>query len=92
MVMLNRSQSSKGGSLFPGLETTPDELEFALAMYAFQKKHRRRYPAWSEVLYVLRGLGYSKGTPPDEPPARIPQPYGSEAPARNIFAEIEPCS
>ena len=34
--------------------------EFAQAMAAYQKRYRRRYPMWSEILYVLRTLGYAK--------------------------------
>ena len=75
----------------PGCDTTPDELEFALAMYAFQKKHDRRFPAWSEVLHVLRSLGYAKGSPPDEP-APVRNPYGAALSHTPTPEEIEACS
>ena len=91
MVMLNRRYSQ--GYIHPGYDLAADELEFALAMHAYQKKHRRRYPAFSEVLYVLKSLGYAKGEPPEELPPRIPQPYfGLEAASRPTPAEIESCS
>jgi hypothetical protein len=48
---------------FPGSELTGDVLEFITAMHAYQKRYHRRYPAWSEVLYVLRTLGYAKRVP-----------------------------
>ena len=48
---------------FPGSELTGDVLEFIKAMAAYQKRYARRYPAWSEVLYVLRTLGYAKRVP-----------------------------
>jgi hypothetical protein len=48
---------------FPGSELTGDVLEFIRAMHAYQQKYRRRYPSWSEVLYVLRTLGYAKRVP-----------------------------
>jgi hypothetical protein len=48
---------------FPGSEITGDVLEFITAMAAYQRRYRRRYPAWSEVLYVLRTLGYAKRVP-----------------------------
>ena len=48
---------------FPGSELTGDVLEFIRAMHAYQKRYHRRYPAWSEVLYVLRTLGYAKRVP-----------------------------
>jgi|GEM_PF-2756751 len=89
MVMLNRQQTQ--GYIHPGYDIAADELEFALAMHAFQKKHRRRYPAYSEILYVLKSLGYTKGPSPDEPPARIPLPFGP-ATGRANFAEIESCT
>lgn len=76
---------------FPGCETTPDELEFGLAMYAYQKKHGRRFPAWSEVLYVLRALGYAKGLSP-EPFPPPPRPYGPGLSHTPSLAEIESCS
>ena len=48
---------------FPGSELTGDVFEFVTAMHAYQRRYRRRYPAWSEVLYVLRTLGYAKRVP-----------------------------
>ncbi len=48
---------------FPGSELTGDVLEFIRAMHAYQTRYRRRYPSWSEVLYVLRTLGYAKRVP-----------------------------
>jgi hypothetical protein len=55
---------------FEGSEMTEDETEFLLAMSAYQKRFRRRYPTWREVLTVLRCLGYRKVAEPapiDEP-------------------------
>jgi hypothetical protein len=48
---------------YPGSEIEGDALEFIRAMAAYQKRYQRRYPAWSEVLYVLRTLGYTKRVP-----------------------------
>jgi hypothetical protein len=36
------------------------ELEFMQAMQDYKKKSGRMFPTWSEVLEVLRGLGYEK--------------------------------
>jgi hypothetical protein len=36
------------------------ELEFMLAMNEYKHKSGRMFPTWSEVLEVLRGLGYEK--------------------------------
>jgi hypothetical protein len=48
---------------FPGSELCGDVFEFIRAMAAYQHRYRRRYPSWSEVLYVLRTLGYAKRVP-----------------------------
>ena len=76
----------------PGCATTADELEFALAVYAYQRTTGRRYPAWSEVLFVLRGLGYLKGPPPPEPPSPPPDPHGPAFFRATLPEEIESCS
>lgn len=39
---------------------TADELEFMNAMQAYKQRSGRNFPTWSEVLTVLRGLGYEK--------------------------------
>jgi hypothetical protein len=36
------------------------EMEFMLAMNAYKQQSGRMFPTWSEVLEVLRGLGYEK--------------------------------
>lgn len=36
------------------------ELEFMQAMNEYKHKSGRMFPTWSEVLEVLRGLGYEK--------------------------------
>ena len=40
-----------------------DEWEFAVAMRAYILTSGRKFPAWSEVLEVLKSLGYAK--PPE---------------------------
>lgn len=37
-----------------------DEIEFMKAMDEYKRKSGRMFPTWSEVLEVVRGLGYSK--------------------------------
>jgi hypothetical protein len=39
---------------------SPDELEFINAINGYKKKHGRPFPTWSEVLHILRALGYRK--------------------------------
>ena len=37
-----------------------DEIEFMKAMDDYKRKSGRMFPTWSEVLEVVRGLGFSK--------------------------------
>lgn len=37
-----------------------EELEFIQAIEAFKKENGQPFPSWSEVLRVLKELGYSK--------------------------------
>ncbi len=39
---------------------SPAELEFMLAMNQYKHKSGRLFPTWSEVLEVVRELGYEK--------------------------------
>ena len=39
---------------------SPAELEFMLAMSQYKHKSGRMFPTWSEVLEVVRELGYEK--------------------------------
>ncbi len=41
--------------------------EFARAMEDYKRRHNRPFPTWSEVLEVLRGLGYARPGAPDSP-------------------------
>ena len=62
---------------------TNDEIEFMKAMDQYKRDNRRPFPTWSEVLEVLRALGYRKvadatalpGLHPNQPtpPANPPQ-------------------
>ena len=39
---------------------SPPELEFMQAMHDYKQSSGRMFPTWSEVLEVLRSLGYEK--------------------------------
>ena len=39
---------------------TDDEIVFMKAMDQYKRDNRRPFPTWSEVLEVLRALGYRK--------------------------------
>jgi hypothetical protein len=42
---------------------TDDEIEFMRAMDDYKRRSGRQFPTWSEVLEVVRSLGYSRPTP-----------------------------
>ncbi|MCA9108786.1 MAG: hypothetical protein R3B91_10945 [Planctomycetaceae bacterium] len=42
----------------------PDEVEFMKAMDDYKRRSGRQFPTWSEVLEVLRDLGYRKVASP----------------------------
>ena len=52
----------------------PDELEFINAINAYRQRYGRPFPTWSEVLHVLKFLGYRKPEPRDAAPAAHPAP------------------
>ena len=39
---------------------TGDEIEFMRAMDDYKRRSGRQFPTWSEVLEVVRGLGYKR--------------------------------
>jgi hypothetical protein len=41
-----------------------EEIEFMKAMDQYKRENRRPFPTWSEVLEVLRALGYRKVADP----------------------------
>jgi hypothetical protein len=62
---------------FQGGNYSDDEWEFIRAMAAYQKRWRRRFPSYREVLFVARCLGYRKVAAPiavDLPPAAANPP------------------
>src|SRR5262245_19170786 len=47
-----------------------EETEFMKAMDRYKRENRRPFPTWSEVLEVLRSLGYRKVAEPTELPGK----------------------
>src|SRR3954447_5342114 len=45
-----------------------DEIEFMKAMDQYKRENRRPFPTWSEVLEVLRAMGYRKVADPSVMP------------------------
>jgi hypothetical protein len=48
------------------MDYSADEMEFMNAIQAFKNKTGRNFPTWSEVLRVVRSLGYNR-----EPDVRL---------------------
>jgi hypothetical protein len=44
----------------PDLEIDPDVLEFIAAIDAYKRAHDKPFPSWSEILWILRQLGYRR--------------------------------
>lgn len=55
-----------------------DETDFMKAMDRYKRENRRPFPTWSEVLEVLRSLGYRKVAEPTDLPGK------KSAPALNL--------
>jgi hypothetical protein len=58
---------------------TDHEIEFMKAMDQYKRDNRRPFPTWSEVLEVLRALGYRKVAEPTALPGLQPQQAESAA-------------
>jgi hypothetical protein len=41
-------------------EMPPEVLEFITAIDEYKRSHRRPFPTWSEVLEILKSLGYER--------------------------------
>lgn len=59
---------------------TEEETEFMKAMDRYKRDNRRPFPTWSEVLEVLRALGYRKIAEPTDLPGRRDGLTSSAAP------------
>ncbi len=59
------------------LEVDPDVLEFIAAVDEYRRTFQRPFPGWSEVLAVLKQLGYRKSAPANAPVAHS---HSSSAP------------
>ena len=60
-------------SRFPGTEYTSEELLFMQRMHQYKQVNGRPFPHWSEVLAVLKSLGYRK-VEKEEPLPRLRKP------------------
>jgi hypothetical protein len=55
-------------------EMTAEQFEFVMAVEMYKKVNKRMYPTWTEVLEVIRQLGYRKVLPRDIKLANVPEP------------------
>jgi hypothetical protein len=58
-----------------------EEMEFMQAMQRYKQESGRMFPTWSEVLEVLRGLGYEKSA---QPLVEAPSPRDATEPTRRV--------
>jgi hypothetical protein len=56
-VRKDDEEAEKSSSMRPD-EMPADVLEFITAMDHYKRVHQRPFPNWSEVLEVVKGLGY----------------------------------
>ncbi len=71
-------------------EMTPEQFLFIKAIDAYKRVNNRPYPTWTEVLEVMRKLGYRKTQPTD---LEIPGAEDwTEAPDAAAFAALPPAS
>ena len=62
-------------------EMTAEQFEFCMAIQTYKKVNKKMYPTWTEVLEVVRQLGYRKVMPRDIKLENVPEPklYGNPA-------------
>ena len=53
---------------------TAEQFEFVMAVEMYKKVNKRMYPTWTEVLEVMRQLGYRKVLPRDINLQNVPEP------------------
>lgn len=56
----------KGHPTTSDVDYSVEELEFMQAIQEFKNRSGRKFPTWSEVLRVVRLLGYAKETSEEE--------------------------
>ena len=55
-------------------EMTTEQFEFCMAIQMYKKVNKKMYPTWTEVLEVMRQLGYRKVMPRNIKLANVPEP------------------
>jgi hypothetical protein len=60
-------------------EMTAEQFEFCMAIQTYKKVNKKMYPTWTEVLEVVRQLGYRKVMPREIKLENVPEPRISQA-------------
>lgn len=47
-------------------EMTPEQFDFLMAIDRYKKENQRPFPTWTEVLEVIKALGYRKVAEPQD--------------------------
>ena len=55
-------------------EMTAEQFEFCMAIQTYKKVNKKMYPTWTEVLEVMRQLGYRKVMPREIRLENVPEP------------------
>jgi hypothetical protein len=55
-------------------EMTAEQFEFCMAIQTYKKVNKKMYPTWTEVLEVIRQLGYRKVMPREIRLENVPEP------------------
>ena len=64
-------------------EMNTAQFELVMAIETYKKVNRRMYPTWTEILEVVRQLGYRKVKPRDITLANVPEP--------ELYTGTDPC-
>lgn len=60
-------------------EMTAEQFEFCMAIQTYKKVNKKMYPTWTEVLEVVRQLGYRKVMPREIKLENVPEPRIAQA-------------
>jgi len=55
-------------------EMSIEQFEFVMAIQTYKKVNKKLYPTWTEILEVVRQLGYRKIMPRDMKLENVPEP------------------
>lgn len=53
---------------------TAEQFEFVMAVQTYKKVNKRLYPTWTEILEIIRQLGYRKVQPRNIQLDGVPEP------------------